>query len=98
MQKKVFSAHEGHYELLVIPFGLTNAPTTFQGSMNEIFKLFLRRFVLVFFDDILIYNKNREEYLQHLRFVLEVLKKSNLFAKISKYTFGVEDIDYLVGV
>jgi hypothetical protein len=86
--KTTFHTHEGHYEFLVMPFGLCNAPSTFQSLMNHVFRPFLCHFVLVLFDDILIYSKTWSSHLSHVNQVLHLLSKHQLFLKQSKCAFG----------
>nr|KYP42436.1 Retrovirus-related Pol polyprotein from transposon 297 family [Cajanus cajan] len=78
-----------------MPFGLTNAPAAFQSLMNEIFQGLLRKFVLVFFDDILVYSSSWSAHLHHLEVVLQKLQQHKLFSKLSKCSFGLQQVDYL---
>ena len=90
-----FRTRYGHFEFLVLPFGLTNAPASFMTLMNEIFREHLDVFVIVYLDDILIYSKTWNEHLEHIKIVLEILRKEKLFGKVSKCLFGVPQVEYL---
>eukprot|EP00253_Pinus_taeda_P027714 PITA_27714 len=85
----------GHYEFVVLPFGLTNAPATFMCLMNGIFHPYLDQFVLIFIDDILIYSRTIEEHHKHLGIILQTLREHQLYAKFSKCDFFKEEIQYL---
>ncbi|XP_078150323.1 uncharacterized protein LOC144545634 [Carex rostrata] len=95
IHKTAFTTHEGLYEFKVMPCGLTNAPATFQTLMNLIFKPYLRKFILVFFDDILVYSRDLDSHAKHLKLALETLKHNQMFVKMSKCEFGVNQLEYL---
>jgi len=95
VQKTAFRSRYGHYEYVVTPFGVTNAPALFMDYMNKIFRPFLDKFVVVFIDDILIYSRTHEEHAEHLRTVLSILREKQLYAKRSKCEFWMTSVQFL---
>lgn len=93
--KTAFRTRYGHYEYQVMPFGVTNAPAIFMDYMNRIFHPYLDKLVVVFIDDILIYSRDPKEHVEHLRIVLQILKENQLFAKLSKCEFWLEEVKFL---
>ncbi|GKD35311.1 putative reverse transcriptase domain-containing protein, partial [Tanacetum coccineum] len=93
--KTAFKTWYGHYELQVMPFSLTNAPAVFMDLMNQVCKPYLDKFVIVFIDDILIYSKNKKEHEEHLKEILELLRKEELHAKFSKCEFWIPKVQFL---
>ncbi|GJU48316.1 putative reverse transcriptase domain-containing protein [Tanacetum coccineum] len=96
--KTAFRTRYDHYEFQVMPFGLTNAPAVFMDLMNRVCKPYLDKFVIVFIDDILIYSKNKQEHEEHLKLILELLKKEELYAKFSKCEFWIPKDTVPIGV
>ncbi|WVZ83016.1 hypothetical protein U9M48_030205 [Paspalum notatum var. saurae] len=93
--KTAFKTHSGLFEFLVMPFGLTNAPATFQGTMNLIFAPLLRKGILVFMDDILIYSNTLDEHMRLLKEVFEILRVNQFYLKGSKCSFLRQEVEYL---
>lgn len=93
--KTAFRTRYGHYEFTVVPFGLSNAPGVFMDLMNRTFHSYLDRFVIVFIDDILVYSRDKEQHAEHLRIVLEILRKEKLYEKFQKCEFWLERVAFL---
>lgn len=88
IHKTAFRTHKEHHEFIMMPFGLSNTPSTFQSTMNEIFKQYLRKFVIVFSDNILVYSTSLESHIIHLTKVFSILSVNTFFLKKSKCVSG----------
>ncbi|GJS06002.1 putative reverse transcriptase domain-containing protein [Tanacetum coccineum] len=95
ISKTVFRTRYRHFEFTVMPFGLTNAPAVLMDLMNRVCKPYLDKFVIVFIDDILIYSKTKEDHENHLRLMLDLLRKEKLYAKFSKCEFWLQKVHFL---
>ena len=93
--KTAFHTRYGHFEFVVMPFGLNNASAAFMDLMNRIYRPYLDQFVVVFVDDILIYSKGRAEHEQHLQLALQVLRENQLYAKLEKCDFLLQEVQFL---
>ena len=93
--KTAFRTRYGHYEFLVMSFGLTNAPAAFMDLMNRVFRPYLDRFVIVFIDDIMVYSRSEQEHAEHLHRVLQTLREHKLYAKFSKCEFWLSSVVFL---
>ena len=93
--KAAFRTRYGHYEFLVMPFWLTNAPDAFMDLMNRVFQPYMDQFVVVFIDDILMYSKDAQKHEQHLRIMLQILREKRLFSKLRKYDFWLKEVPFL---
>ncbi|WMV46098.1 hypothetical protein MTR67_039483, partial [Solanum verrucosum] len=93
--KTPFRTRYGHYEFLVMPFGMTNAPAVSMDLMNWVFKPYLDQFVVVFIDDILIFSRSNEDHDKHLRIILKILKEKEFYAKLSKCEFWLDEVAFL---
>jgi hypothetical protein len=93
--KTAFITKYGLYEFTVMSFGLTNAPGFFMNLMNSVFMDYIDKFVVVFIDDILIYSQREEEHVDHLRMVLQRLREHQLYAKLSKCEFWIDEVLFL---